>query len=532
MNLRTMPLARQVFALQLAVLVIVILVGAGLAILDARRDSDDATRQEVTDVAVTLAQATSTAAAVLSPDPTATLQPQTEAIRRQTGMDFIVVMAPDRTRFTHTDVSQIGKPFSGNIDRALAGETFTETYAGTLGPSIRAVTPVYADGSVIALVSAGVTRTKIGAEVAAQLPAIGLVALAGLAVATAGSLLLSRRLRRQTHGLAPAELRWMYEHHEAVLHSIREGLLVFGNAASQSGSRNGASHPGADGVAEVVNDEARRLLDLPDGPVRRSDLPASMQAITGEVHDEMHVTANRVLIVNQEPVRWEGRPIGTVMTIRDQTEVRSVMGELDSVRGFAESLRAQAHESANRLHTVITMVELGRYQDAVDFATAELELSQHLIDRLMSAVHEPALAALLLGKVDQAAERGVELTVTDDTALDSIDPLTPQETVTLVGNLVDNATDVAATTPDAWVEVTVRHDESAIMVRVADSGPGLDSETFARASTRGFSTKSGHHGLGLALVSQLVTRHHGSLVTEREPCAAIVVRIPTDGGRP
>jgi sensor histidine kinase regulating citrate/malate metabolism len=246
----------------------------------------------------------------------------------------------------------------------------------------------------------------------------------------------------------------------------------------------------------------------------------------------MHVTADRVLIVNQEPVRWEGRPIGTVMTIRDQTEVRSVMDELDSVRGFAESLRAQAHESANRLHTVITMVELGRYQDAVDFATAELELSQHLIDRLMSAVHEPALAALLLGKVDQAAERGVELTVTDDTALDSIDPLTPQETVTLVGNLVDNATDVAATTPDAWVEVTVRRDESAIMVRVADSGPGLDPETFARASTRGFSTKSGHHGLGLALVSQLVTRHHGSLVTEREPCAAIVVRIPTDGGRP
>lgn len=120
-----------------------------------------------------------------------------------------------------------------------------------------------------------------------------------------------------------------------------------------------------------------------------------------------------------------------------------MLGELDSIRGFAESLRSQAHESANRLHTVITMVELGRYDAAVDFATAELALSQHLIDRLMSPVHEPALAALLLGKVDQAAERGVELTVSEDTALESPDPLTTHEAVTLIGNLLDNATDVA-----------------------------------------------------------------------------------------
>ena len=187
MNRGGMSLARQVFALQLAVLVVVILLGGALAVLDARHDSDEATRHEVTDVAVTLAQAPSTASAVATEDPTALLQPQTESIRQQTGMDFIVVMAPDRTRYTHTDPTQIGKPFSGNIDRALAGETFTETYTGTLGPSIRSVTPVYGtDGEIVALVSAGVTRTKIGAEVAGQLPLILAVVGIGLAVATLG----------------------------------------------------------------------------------------------------------------------------------------------------------------------------------------------------------------------------------------------------------------------------------------------------------------------------------------------------------
>jgi sensor histidine kinase regulating citrate/malate metabolism len=133
----------------------------------------------------------------------------------------------------------------------------------------------------------------------------------------------------------------------------------------------------------------------------------------------------------------------------------------------------------------------------------------------------------VLGKVDQAAERGVELVVAEETALESTDPLTPHEAVTLVGNLIDNATDAAAHTADAWVEVTVAQDDSRWTVRVADSGPGLGPDAFAQAGTRGYSTKSGHPGLGLALVRQLVNRHHGSIVAEREPCAAIVVQIPT-----
>ncbi|MET8876371.1 sensor histidine kinase [Nocardia sp. NPDC004604] len=543
-----LSLAGQAFVLQLVVLGLVIGIGAVLAVLDARHNSDVTTSREVTDVAVTVAHAPSTVEALHTPNPTALLQPVTERTRLETGMDFIVVMAPDRTRYTHTMPERIGQPFSGNIDRALAGQTFTETFTGTLGPSIRAVTPVYDNGRIIALVSAGVTRARIGDQVGTQLPLILGVAAAGLAVAAAGSFLLSRRIRRQTHGLAPDELRTLYEQHDAVLHSIHEGLVVFG----PTGER-----------AEVVNDEARRLLDLPDGMVVRGDLPISMQRMSwGVVRDEMHVTTDRILLVNQDVVTWERRPIGTVITIRDHTELRTVMGELDSVRGFAESLRAQAHESANRLHTVITMVELGRYREAVEFATAELQLSQALIDRLLTAVGDPALAALLLGKVNQAAERGIELTITEDTALDSTAPLSAQETVTLVGNLIDNAIDAAAEGADGWVEVTVRQQDSnlacdpagadpalatelaaaidtvrsangdsALFVRVADSGPGMSAETFARAAERGYSTKADHHGLGLALVHRLVDRHDGVIGTARDPESAVTVTIPRKDAR-
>ncbi|MDJ0392588.1 sensor histidine kinase [Rhodococcus sp. G-MC3] len=509
---RPTSVAGQVLVLQLVVTAVIVLAGGILTVINERSNSDDATRREVIAVAASIANEPSTPLAIASNDPTAYLQPETERIRKVTGVDFIVVMAPDRTRFTHTTVDLIGKPFSGNIDRALAGETFTETYVGSLGPSIRSVTPVTDDGGrIVGLVSAGVTRAKISDQFVSGLPLIIGVVIAAFIVATIGSVLLSRRLRRQTLGMAPAELRTMYEHHDAVLHSISEGLVVFGKNDS----------------AEIVNDEARRLLDLPDGPVRREDLPESLQHLEpGSLNGELHLTSSRILVVNQDPVMWEGRRLGDVLSIRDRTELQGVMGELDSIRGFAESLRSQAHESANRLHTVITMVELGRPNEAVEFATADLELSQHLIDRLMGNVNEPALAALLLGKVGQAAEQGVELTITEDTALDHAGIVTPRELVTLVGNLIDNAIDASKESDQPWVEVTVRDSSSELVVRVSDSGPGMDDDVLKTALTRGYSTKAGSRGLGLALVTQVVSRYRGALTSEVTYGSVLTAKIP------
>ncbi|MEV0947700.1 sensor histidine kinase [Rhodococcus sp. NPDC049939] len=516
-------MAGQLFLLQLVVLILVIGAGTALAVIDQRHENDESAERAVTTVATTLALSNSTVEGLRAPDPTAVLQPETERIRLATGIDFIVVMTPAAVRYTHTNPQLIGGTFLGNTVRALAGETFTETYTGSLGPSVRAVTPVYDDSRIVGLVSAGVTREKIGYQFVRSLPTIFSVAAIGLAVSALGAFMLSRRLRSQTLGMAPDELRRMYEHHDAVLHSIGEGLVVIGRDTGDYAE------------AEVVNDEARRLLDLPEGPIRLSALPESLRhARAGDSRDETHLTADRVLLVSREPVERNGHHVGTVLTLRDRTELQSIMGELDSMRGFAESLRSQAHESANRLHTIITMVELGRYEDAVAFATEDLRLSQELIDRLMAAVHEPALAALLLGKVEAAAERGVDLTVTDDTALGPVAQPSARELVTLVGNLVDNAIDaahVATDSPcdDAWVEVTVREESSMMVVRVADSGRGFPNRNLDKFAARGYSTKSGSRGLGLALVAQVVARHSGTIRNEPSPWSTVVVEIPLEG---
>ncbi|PZG71109.1 histidine kinase, partial [Streptomyces sp. NTH33] len=192
--------------------------------------------------------------------------------------------------------------------------------------------------------------------------------------------------------------------------------------------------------------------------------------------DEVHLTASRVLVVNTSPVSG-GERRGTVVTLRDVTELQSLMGELDSERGFTQALRSQAHEAANRLHTVVSLIELGRAEEAAGFATAELELAQALTDQVVSAVSEPVLAALLLGKTAQANERGVELVVSEDSGLDDgLLPrsLPPRDLVTILGNLVDNAVDAARGGLRARVTVTARAEGAELVLRVADTGPGVD----------------------------------------------------------
>jgi sensor histidine kinase regulating citrate/malate metabolism len=506
-------LAGQAIALQIVVIAVVVLVGSALALLDARRDGDAAARQQVVSIATALADAPSTASAIESGRATEILQPVTEAVRTNTDIAFITIMSADGTRFTHTDPRQIGGHYLGTIAPALRGETFTEVYTGTLGPSIRSIAPVRdASGRVVGLVSAGITQQTLAQRWRDQWPMIAVVSVAALAISFVGVWAIRRRLLRQTHGLRPDELRVMYEHHDAILHSVSEGLVVLDG-----------------GRVVLVNDEARRLLNLPPGETSHSDLPEFLHTHDPGVRDEVHVTDDRVLVVSRSRV---GDSHSEVVTIRDRTELQGALGELSSLQVLTDSLRAQAHEAANKLHTVITMVEMGRPDDAVNFATEELALSQRLVDRLSDDFGEPALVALLLGKTAQADERGIALTVTEETHLPSaMDhmPLTPQEMVTVLGNLVDNAMD-ACDREDPWVEVTVRQDEAELLIRVADSGSGMDAETFEKSMQRGYSTKSSgddeQHGLGLALVAQVVKRHDGTLTAGVTYGSVVTVTVP------
>jgi sensor histidine kinase regulating citrate/malate metabolism len=207
------------------------------------------------------------------------------------------------------------------------------------------------------------------------------------------------------------------------------------------------------------------------------------------------------------------------VTLRDATELRTVTGELDVVRGLTDSLRAQNHESANRLHTVVSLIEMGRVDEAVDFATEELRLAQSLADHVVGTVGDPVAEALLLGKSADAAERGVTLTV--EGGVGDVE-VPSRDLVTVLGNLVDNAFEAVAGSPvgERRVRVSLDDDGRELVISVEDSGPGLDDDAVAHALERGWSTKGSpgsDRGVGLALVAQVARRHGGEVGIGRSP---------------
>ncbi|MEJ5914324.1 sensor histidine kinase [Pseudokineococcus sp. 1T1Z-3] len=571
---------------QVLVVLLVVAVAAVLAGLDARRDADRSAAERAQAVAETVADAPEVLAVALADEPladrTAALQPFVEQVRAETGTSFVVVMAPDGTRWTHPDTGEIGRTYLGTRGPALAGGRVVETFTGTLGPSVRAVVPVRADGEdgaesgpVVALVAAGISVDSVGAATTEGVHLVVVAGLGVLALAVGGSYLVARRARRLTLGLAGPDLARMFTYYDAVLHSVREGLLLVDG----------------DGRVQLVNAEARRLLDLPggaspgdaDGSLQDAgrsaavvtgestraagslgdvvgasaadlDLPAPLvRMLTGtdEAVDEVVLTARRVLVASVRDARTPYGPGGTtgrVVTLRDRTDLLALTDELATTRSLAEALRSQAHEFSNRLHTVVSLVEMGRTQEAVDLAVDELAEAQALTDHVVGAVGEPVVAALLLGASARAAERGVDVTVAAGSHLDEGEVErggTPVRDVLLVlGNLLDNAVDAAAAARDAatargtpsegaLVEVFLAPDGDDLLVEVSDSGAGLTTEAAERAFQRGWSTKDDGsrlhgRGLGLALVGQTVDRLGGHVAVERSVLggARFVVRLP------
>ncbi|MEY9875112.1 serine phosphatase RsbU (regulator of sigma subunit)/PAS domain-containing protein/anti-sigma regulatory factor (Ser/Thr protein kinase) [Streptacidiphilus sp. MAP12-33] len=359
--------AGQVFVLQV-VIILVLVIAAGVEVfVQAQHDTTVEARNRSLAVAQTFADAPGTVAAMESAHPTALLQPRAEATRLATGVDFVVVTDDHGIRYTHPIPNRIGKKFVGDIGPVLAGQTVTETIQGTIGPLVQAIVPVFdSDHRVIGVVSAGITLKKISTAAQHRLPVVlGAGALA-LGLATAGTWLVVRRLRRQTHGLGPAEMTRMYEHHDAVLHAVREGVLIIGD----------------DRRMLLANDEACRLLDLPLGAYDRrlvtelgldhrlTELLDSGDAVT----DEVVSAGERLIVVNIRTTGHDDGPSGVVATLRDSTELRALSGKADQARKRLKLLYEASAAIGTTLDVTRTAEELteAAVPRFADFVTVDL----------------------------------------------------------------------------------------------------------------------------------------------------------------
>ncbi|HEV7963274.1 MAG TPA: ATP-binding protein, partial [Actinoplanes sp.] len=370
-------------------------------------------------------------------------------------------------------------------------------------------------------VSVGFLERNVTGQLGRQLPAYALYAALALTVGVVASYLLARRLKRSTYGLELHEITSLLSEREAMLHGVREGVVTFDGS----------------GRVSLVNDEARRLLRLPAGVVSRRIeelVPEGRlrDVLSGEVAGagQIVLTDEHCLEVNRMPVNLGGQVLGAVVTLRDRTELEGLLRELDNVRGLTDALRAQGHEFSNRMHTLTGLLELGDVDEALRFIADAEGTHGMLLESVRERVASPLVAGLFLAKATVATERGVELVLTEQSWLDDTQGC-GQALLTVIGNLVDNAIDAAASgPPPARVVLDIRQDERGIRLRVGDTGPGIPPGSADEIFQDGFTTKTPHgdlrRGLGLALVRRLVQRLGGEISVAEGPAAVFTVVLP------
>jgi two-component system CitB family sensor kinase len=508
---RGLRFTTQALLLHLGVLVLVLVAGLGLVALLLRGELDRQFELRALAIARSVAADPAIAAAVTSgpPSRTGVVEQAAERVRLRTGALFVVVTDHAGVRYSHPNRELIGGVVSTDPSEALAGRDVAAVQKGTLGLSARGKTPLRnTGGNVVGEVSVGIDARDVRARLLTVLGSIAGLGGVALLLGVAGAGLLTRRLKRQTLGLEPEELADLVLEHEAVLHGVRDGVVAIERA-------------GSGGRVAMANDEARQLLG--DGVRAGADvtvLPPRLAGLVtggpgdGDLDEQLVLTGSRTLAVTARRVSRSGRDLGTVLTVRDRTQLEDLGRELETVRALFDALRAQGHEHSNRLHALAGMLHLGH----VDEACAYLESLSG--DPLaagddVARVRDPYLRGLLAAKASAAAERGVVLRLSEDSGLETV--LTaPLDVVTVVGNLLDNAVRAAAEGPrrPAWVEVAVAGDDNALSVGVTDSGPGLDAAGAGLAFTDGWTTRADdarRHGLGLALARQVARRHGGDV---------------------
>ncbi|KQP57978.1 sensor histidine kinase [Agreia sp. Leaf283] len=436
------------------------------------------------------------------------LQRLAGAVTARTGTLFVVIADDHGIRLAHPDADALGQPVSTDYREVLAGKEVVTWEQGTLGVSARAKVPVLPpDGegtAPVGEVSVGFEPSSVFTDLPTLIGGIAAAAGAALLLAALSALLLRRRWERTTLGLQPEELIALVQNQAAVLDGVGDGVVALD----------------ADGMVRLCNETARDLLGL-DDPEGKSFAalgisPAILAAVNDGTAGDGIVSGDRVLYVDAQTVRRDGRDLGSVLIIRDRTDVVALSERLETVRAMTSALRVQRHEFANRLHVAAGLLDAGRGLEAREFLGEQLQRGpvDYPVENI-DLIGDALLHALIGAHALEAGERGVRLSVTSDSLL--LSPLGDVEDVAAVlGNLVDNAVRAAvAGREPRSVSVGCYGDGADLVLTVADSGPGVadTDDLFRRREGAGAGPRDGTdriHGLGVGLpLSRELARRRG-----------------------
>ncbi|WHX66810.1 sensor histidine kinase [Peribacillus frigoritolerans] len=464
--------------------------------------------------------------------PSVIIQPIAERIRRQIDAEFIVIGDENETRLSHPNPDMIGKKMVGGDNAEVwDGKSIITESTGTLGPSIRGKSPIIANEKVIGVVSVGYLQDDIEKEVSRIqrkiVLIISFILIGGLLVA----FFISFNIKKAILGLEPKEIAWMFQEKHAILESIHEGIIAID----------------VHGKITIVNETAHKILHIPKDVMLRG---RKIEEVITHTHlldvvstaraeyDQEFMIDGEVFLASRIPIlNGQGEIIGAVASLKNKSELSNLLQELSHVKAYAEGLRAQTHEYSNRLYTLLGLIQLGSYKEAMDFISKEVDVTQGFLHFLMKEVPDPIIAGFILGKVSLASELKIDFTIDRESSFKDIPSEIDRDLlVTIIGNLINNAFEAVRENEreEKRVSLFVTDLGKELIIEVEDNGKGMGSEVTELIFRNGFTTKSHqtNSGIGLSLVQEAIDGLGGYITfsTKEGEYTIFTVAIPKDRG--
>lgn len=466
-------------------------------------------------------------------NPASVIQKVVLPIQQQTGAEFIVVGNTKGIRYSHPDPDKLGKKMvGGDNERALSGESYTSKRVDSLGLSIRGKTPIYdKNGKVIGVVSVGFLNNDVQHIIQRQSKSVWITLAGVVLVGIIGAIVISIYLKRLLSGMEPEEISQVLLQKEAILQSTHEGLIAVNET----------------GMVTMINAAAQRILfhqtvsdDRYTGRPIQEILPhTGLFAVlkNGESHyNREMVLGDTVVLVNRMPIFRHHIIVGAVATFREKTELEHVTNELLQIKQYANAQRAQTHEFSNKLYTILGLLQLDQTDEAIAFIKKESDSQLGWSEFLVKHIADPMVQGLLQGKINQANELGITMSIDPDSQLTTRFKGDKQDALlTAVGNLIENAMDALKQNPDDQREIAIFFTDIGedVILEVDDSGSGISMDEAPHIFDQGYSTKQGsHRGTGLALTKHRLQEVNGTIMLEEGDLggACFIVIIPKDEG--
>ena len=433
-------------------------------------------------------------------NPSLEIDPIVEKMRKEIGAEYIIVGNKDSIRYSHPQKWKIGKKMvGGDNDKALVdGKYYISKAKGSLGPALRGKAPIFDEtGNIIGIVSVGFMLKDVQSAIIENLIPVIFFSFITLLLGGIGGILLARNIRKDILGLEPNEIAALYREHNAILLSIKEGIIAVDEK----------------GFITVMNNSAREILGVEDNPIKQPiekvlpnlGIRDFFESGTYEKDKEM-ILKNRMVIVNRTPIIEKGKVLGIVASFRDKTEMSKMINTLSEVRKYSEDLRAQTHEFTNKLYVISGLLQLGQYKEAIDLIQLESSINNIQNRILFEQIQDKKVQAILLGKISKASEKKIDFSLDETSYLKAFPKhIDISKLITILGNIIDNAFEAAYESQQREVSFFATDMGNDVVFEVVDSGPGIKADEIKNIFKKGYSTKKGDdRGYGLSIVKEVV----------------------------